>query len=140
MCEYRVRYLHLPVLFIIFCYLSGCAIAFKPSPPLKHNNSCNIESKKYELYSEVIDLPAGNISVAAVASIAVPVVSFLVSGSIVLIGNTINWLEYQGKCDGSVLNEQLEIFIGSVNSASSVVFDSVADLDKYLSTEQSTND
>ena len=40
-------------------------------------------------------------------AIVIPVGSLLVSGSIVLVGNSLHWLEYQGRCDESFLKEQV---------------------------------
>ena len=41
--------------------------------------------------------------------------SVLISGSIVLIGNTVHWLEYQGLCSDGYLNVTKQLFIESVN-------------------------
>lgn len=44
-----------------------------------------------------------------IQGIAVPAGSFVVSGSIVLIGNTLHWLEYQGRCNNDVTSKFREI-------------------------------
>jgi hypothetical protein len=41
--------------------------------------------------------------------------SALISGSIVLTGNTVHWLEYQGTCSDGYLNVTKQLFIESVN-------------------------
>ena len=41
--------------------------------------------------------------------------SALISGSIVLTGITVHWLEYQGTCSDSYLNVTKQLFIESVN-------------------------
>jgi hypothetical protein len=41
--------------------------------------------------------------------------SALVSGSIVLAGNTVHWLEYQGTCSDGYLNVTKQLFIESIN-------------------------
>lgn len=46
--------------------------------------------------------------------VAISVGSFIVSGSIVVAGNTIHWIEKQGRCDGSVTRQAL---VGLINSA-----------------------
>ena len=46
--------------------------------------------------------------------IAISVGSFIVSGSIIVVGNTIHWIEEQGRCDDSVTRMALA---GMVNSA-----------------------
>lgn len=40
----------------------------------------------------------------------VPVGSFVVSGSIVLVGNTAHWLEKQGRCENSAVQSSLRSF------------------------------
>jgi hypothetical protein len=43
-------------------------------------------------------------------AIVVPAGSFLVSGSLVMIGNTMHWLEYQGTCDNGFILKSYEKF------------------------------
>lgn len=45
-----------------------------------------------------------------VAIAAVPVTSFAVSGSIVVAGNTMHWLEQQGRCENSSTQKALKRF------------------------------
>ena len=55
---------------------------------------------------------------AATALAAVVVVSAgsaLISGSIVLTGNTIHWLEYQGTCSDGYLNKTKQLFLDSLS-------------------------
>lgn len=42
--------------------------------------------------------------------VIVPAGSLLVSGSIVLIGNTLHWLEYQGTCEEAEIQQKLRAF------------------------------
>lgn len=44
--------------------------------------------------------------------------SVLISGSIVLTGNAVHWLEYQGTCSDSFLNAARHRFLDSINTAS----------------------
>ena len=46
--------------------------------------------------------------------IAISVGSFILSGSIVVVGNTIHWIEEQGRCDDSITRQTLG---GLINSA-----------------------
>lgn len=41
--------------------------------------------------------------------VVIPVGSLLVSGSVVVLGNSIRWLEYQGRCDDSAINKGLAL-------------------------------
>jgi hypothetical protein len=55
----------------------------------------------------VLDCGANNKDAAAIClaamGVIIPVGSFVASGSIVLIGNTVHWLEYHGTCDDGML-------------------------------------
>jgi len=42
--------------------------------------------------------------------------SAIISGSIVLTGNTVHWLEYQGTCSDGYLNVVKQSFLESVNN------------------------
>lgn len=51
--------------------------------------------------------------------VIIPAGSLLVSGSIVLIGNTIHWLEYQGTCEEAEIQQKLRSFkngLGALHS------------------------
>lgn len=48
--------------------------------------------------------------------LAISAGSVLISGSIVLTGNTVHWLEYQGTCSDGYLNSMKEIFLKSSKS------------------------
>ena len=49
------------------------------------------------------------------AVVAVSAGSAIISGSIVLTGNTVHWLEYQGTCSDGYLNSTKRLFLESVN-------------------------
>jgi len=53
--------------------------------------------------------------VAILASaVVVSAGSAIISGSIVLTGNTIHWLEYQGTCSDGYLNRTKQLFLDSL--------------------------
>lgn len=45
----------------------------------------------------------------ATFGIVVPAVSTVVSGSVVIVGNTLHWIEYQGFCNEKQIQEKLEM-------------------------------
>jgi len=101
--------------FFVSCIaiLSGCTFFPAVSNQQSFANQCEMVTRELTLTSEPIDLldgcgsdaeaPACYLAVA----IGVPAVSFVVSGSIVLAGNTIHWLEYQGRCDEGYLSKSI---------------------------------
>ncbi len=92
--------------------LSGC---FVPHSTVKYDEKCDLLTKQYRLVLSSEDVSPILSSLSSVscndeecvlaqilAITAVPVGSFLVSGSVVVVGNTVNWIEQQGKCDESM--------------------------------------
>jgi hypothetical protein len=66
-----------------------------------------------------INISGGCTSECAAAILAAVVVvsagSAIISGSIVLTGNTVHWLEYQGTCSDGYLNSTKQLFLETVN-------------------------
>ncbi len=84
--------------------LTSCAFVPKESKDQEYREVCHMQTNKLTLSVEDIkgklcdsDLDAETCLTAWV--VIVPVGSFVVSGSIVFIGNALHWLEYQGKCN-----------------------------------------
>jgi len=42
-------------------------------------------------------------------AVGVPTVTLIASGSVVLVGNTLHWLEYHGACEGGMVAEHVEM-------------------------------
>lgn len=96
--------------FLLGFTLTACA--FVPRVAENQDNQCELVTK--ELTLELVGADPGGvvgincstpecvIAPLAVAA-AVSTATLIVSGSIVVIGNTIHWLEQEGKCDDSVI-------------------------------------
>lgn len=110
-----IKLLFISILAISVC--SGCAFAPKTAHQQPYANDCEMSTKMMTL-----DQPrttkavgcqrSGNgaefLSCLFVSGVLVPAGSFVISGSIVLINNTVHWLEYQGTCDKKQLQEKTE--------------------------------
>ena len=98
--------------------LTGCAMFY---PEVADNYQAPVDC---ELSTKALDLKThtaeGEVRISscnhsqcmvqlAVYSV-VPVGSFIVSGSIVLVGNTAHWLEKQGRCEDSAVQSSLSRF------------------------------
>jgi len=106
--------------------LSACVYVPVVDEPDAASASCKTYTKTMSL--NTIEMQ-GNISIqpgcnrgdcAAVALASVVVVtagSALISGSIVLTGNTIHWLEYQGTCSNGYLNRAKQLFLATIGQA-----------------------
>jgi hypothetical protein len=103
--------------------LSSCAFVPRVSDNQIYANKCQMHTRHLTLGAE--DLGAlncgssGNNESAEACMIAfgvvVPVSTFIVSGSIVVAGNTLHWLEYQGSCEGSDLSRGIKRLKLSLN-------------------------
>lgn len=72
--------------------VSGC---YYPKKIEYYDYECNIQSRKLELTHDQMSSCGGS---ACLAALAVSAGSAIVSGSIVVAGNTMYWMEKQGKC------------------------------------------
>jgi hypothetical protein len=103
-------------LIIILCVicLSSCIVLPKETTD---GNSCILETKKRTLEFKQINgvfvggCSGDNCTAELIVLAAVPIGSALVSGSIVVVGNTIHWMEYQGRCPESFLNKAKQAFV-----------------------------
>jgi len=62
----------------------------------------------------------------------VAAVSGVVSGSIALVGNTLHWLETQGKCDDGMLKRAADSFVRPLKEEGGVVIDSEEQLKEII--------
>ena len=89
---------------LIQALLISCAFVPKESRDQEYREMCIMQTKRLTLSAEEINgkLCDSGIDASAclmVWGVIVPVGSFVVSGSVVLIGNILHWLEYQGTCE-----------------------------------------
>ncbi|WP_016954686.1 hypothetical protein [Catenovulum agarivorans] len=94
--------------------LAACIVV--PQKIQYYDKDCQVVSKKYTLTTQEVQTyrPVGNCSndecvkqfASAVFSAVIMVpISAVVSGSIVIVGNTFYWLEKQGECISAVEDE-----------------------------------
>ena len=83
--------------------LTSCVFVPEESEKQKYADNCHMFTKQLTLSAQEIKGHICNADDSAEACLMVygiilPVGTFVISGSIVLIGNTLHWLEYQGPC------------------------------------------
>lgn len=66
--------------------------------------------------------------IVPLAILAIPVSSFIVSGSIVVAGNTVHWIEEQGRCPQSLTQQALRQTANSTKEAGGKVIESGKEL------------
>jgi len=95
--------------FVILYFLSSCAVVPKFTADAD-NSRCNLATKKMSL--EVVGAKGGNCAsgggkgaaVVCLTTAGIFAITGIISGSIVIAGNTVHWIEKQGKCEDSFLN------------------------------------
>ncbi|MBE9504739.1 MAG: hypothetical protein IME96_11235 [Proteobacteria bacterium] len=90
---YKIASLLISITFI----LSSCC--YYPRKVEFYDEECQIESKKLVLEATLVNMTANCQNEECIIALLVPgVASAVVSGSIVIVGNVVYWLERQGKC------------------------------------------
>ncbi|MEN0038993.1 MAG: hypothetical protein AAGC78_18080 [Cellvibrio sp.] len=94
------------MLILITCTLSACVVA--PKKVASYDGNCMVSTQKIVLTTAqlqefnkikcVTNSCRAEFVEATVTSVLVTTTSAIVSGSIALVGNTLYWLESQGKC------------------------------------------
>ena len=90
--------------------LSGCVVVPRVAEKQPYLEKCDLMTKKMKLSAADLGPVKCNSYECLLGLIGVPATTFVVSGSIVLVGNTIHWLEYQGRCENSEFSQQIESF------------------------------
>lgn len=99
-------------------FIQGCAFVPKEFEESKVVGSCKLESKKYTLDLEMADcLSAGGDGAALclLGSVVTGSVTFVVSGTIVVVANTVHWLERKYKCSDDEIEKGRKEFLDQMN-------------------------
>ena len=114
--------------FAIILSLSACVYVPVVDEPDASSDSCKTYTKSMsltavEMQGNIVVQPGcnrGDCAAAALASVVVVTAgSAIISGSIVLTGNTIHWLEYQGRCSDGYLAKTKQLFLDTVGLSNS---------------------
>ena len=106
---------HALLLLLGLAFLNGCA--YYPTAAKHQKEDCQLFTKQLELEESQTK---GNVQVQCsgkgceavlLASVVVPAGSFIVSGSVVLVGNAIHWMEREGTCEDGFVKQQMNNFL-----------------------------
>lgn len=125
--------------FLIGFIFTSCA--FVPRVAENQNTQCELVTKKLTLELAAAD-PGGVVGIncstpecviapLAVAA-AVSSATLIVSGSIVVIGNSIHWLEQEGKCDDGVIKAAVTFVTDSAKNAGGWIANTSTELVDWL--------
>ena len=136
----------LPVLLL---FLYGCIMV--PKAVEDRNASCQLSTRKFtldvyssaevdseQLVRELTRLSTTKCDDASCLLVMAPVITVsagfvIVSGSLVIIGNTIHWLEKEGKCDDGVINQAVTGIRDVAVDAGGWVVETTGDLIDFFS-------
>lgn len=91
--------------------IQACAYVPVTKPQLIHNEDCQLISKELQLEEKQLSSGGACSGPACSVFLIIPASTFLVSGSVVLIGNSLHWLEKNGTCSDGLIRKNLEPFI-----------------------------
>jgi hypothetical protein len=104
---------------IILTSVLCCACAFQPQVAQKqpYADSCEMQTKQLTLtdtnITDAIRCQGHShdaLICLMIQGIIAPVGSFIISGSIVVVNNSLHWLEYQGVCDTGFIAQKTDTF------------------------------
>ena len=102
--------LRLALTLIISITLSGCIFTPVANQHQPYSNNCDLKTQKLTISEakrqhivncRIMSNESDLLGCIVIEGILLPATSFIVSGSIVLINNSIHWMEYKGKCDNT---------------------------------------
>jgi|GEM_PF-2971455 len=97
----------LSILFLTTTLISGCAFVPELAEDQAYFEDCKTRTKSLSLAAKKLDKAScGNNDIRTclfLKGVFIPASSLIVSGSLVLAGNTLHWLEYHGSCENGVV-------------------------------------
>ncbi|MCL1125579.1 hypothetical protein [Shewanella surugensis] len=89
----------------------------RPASPPPRFTACHTVTHQWELQTKALGSLRGcqyssQLSGICVVTfgLIVPLGSLIVSGSVYVVGNSLHWLEYQGRCDDGAIQQGLALF------------------------------
>jgi len=88
--------------FVVIFFVSGCF--YVPKIVENKNENCDLITKKMTIENRG-EFPQGCNDECLLIALGVTSTSYIVSGTITVVGNTIHWIEKQGRCEDSFIRE-----------------------------------
>lgn len=106
---------------MVLLLLQACFFYPKVSP--QQTASCDVSTRQLTLDVGVLDLSStsGDIDDLMAVVVVIGGVSAVVSGSIVLVGNTVHWLEKEGRCEDGDIRLAVERFVSELQALGGVI-------------------
>ena len=133
----KLKCIAICLVLILTFNLAACL--FVPETTANKNNDCQLVTKKWSLEFKKADISGRVEGEILVAIGAVAVGSLVVSGSVVVVGNSIHWLEQQGFCDDSITQKTVDGFVSGLKSAGGYVVSTSEELLDWLNSPPSVD-
>ena len=133
----KLKCIAICLVLILTFNLAACL--FVPETKAIKNNDCQLVTKKWSLEFKKTDISGRVDGEILVAIGAVAVGSLVVSGSVVVVGNSIHWLEQQGFCDDSITQKTVDGFVSGLKSAGGYVVSTSEELLDWLNSPLSVD-
>ena len=124
---------------VLILTLNLAACLFVPETKTIKNDDCQLVTKKWSLEFKKTDISGRVDGEILVAIGAVAVGSLVVSGSVVVVGNSIHWLEQQGFCDDSITQKTVNGFVSGLKSSGGYVVSTSEELLDWLNSPLSVD-
>lgn len=94
---------------LLLISLSGCAYYPAVTQSQSYAQECRMLTRQLTLDATVINIrDCGDTAESClVLIVGIPAATLVVSGSVVLLGNTLHWLEYHGHCEQGFVRQTL---------------------------------
>jgi len=96
---------------VVVSLLSACDYVTVAKPQLHSDDNCKMYTKELELKEEEL-IPGGGAcqGPACAAAAIIPAATFVISGTVVLVGNTLHWMEKHGTCLDSKVEQDVKSY------------------------------
>ena len=88
--------------FLVIFFVSGCF--YVPKIEENKNENCDLITKKMSIETRG-EFPQGCNDECLLIALGVTSTSYIVSWYIAVVGNTVHWIEKQGRCEDSFMQE-----------------------------------
>ena len=88
--------------FLVIFFISGCF--YVPKIEENKNENCELITKKMTIQIKG-EFPQECNDECLLIALGVATTSYIVSGSIAVVGNTVHWIEKKGRCEDSYILE-----------------------------------
>ena len=122
--------------FLVYFIVSGCV--FVPKIEENQNENCELITKSMTIENEV-KYSGGCEGRCTELALGVAATTFIVSGSIVAVVNTVHWIEKMGTCEDSSIQEEINKLYKKTFAAGGYILKTSDDFMNWIKGNDQTN-